>query len=162
MNVTTSKTINGTAKIMSIFELIESEICDKSEKDKQTSDIEAIELRKYVTCGAAGLVTRYVITIQCDQMVEPRLQSEQAENNIFRGHALKSSIAVLYNISLFLVPGLTSLLTLYIIIESLAKKIAVQVMVLSNQAKCDLQCPFKKHRKNCECCPGQYLSTSVY
>ena len=21
---------------------------------------------------------------------------------------------------------------------------------------------FKKHRKNCECCPGHYLSTSVY
>ena len=162
MSAITSKTTNGTAKIMSRFELIECEICDKSEKDKQTSDIEAIELRKYVTCGAAGLVTRYVITINCDQMVGPRLQSEQAENNIFRGHALKSSIAVLYLSSLFLVPSLTSLLTLYIIIESLAKKIAVQVMILSNQAKCDLQCPFKKHRKNCECCPGQYLSTSVY
>ena len=142
MNVTTSKTINGTAKIMSIFELIESEICDKSEKDKQTSDIEAKEMRKYVTCGAAGLVTRYVITIHCDQMVEPRLQSEQAENYIFRGHALKSSITVLYLSSLFLVPSLTSLLTLYIIIESLAKNIAVQFMILSNQAKCDLQYPF--------------------
>ena len=57
-------------------------------------------MRKYVTCGAAGLVTRYVITIQCDQMVEPRLQSEQAENNIFRGHAMKCSITVLYNIYL--------------------------------------------------------------
>ena len=96
MNAITSKTTNGTAKILSRLELIECEICDKSEKDKQTSDIEAIEMRKYVTCGAAGLVTRYVITIHCDQMVEPRLQSEQAENNIFRGHALKSSIAVLY------------------------------------------------------------------
>ena len=145
MNVTTSKTINGTAKIMSIFELIESEICDKSEKDKQTSDIEAIELRKYVTCGAAGLVTRYVITINCDQMVGPRLQSEQAENNIFRGHALKSSITVLYLSSLLLVPSLTSLLTLYIIIESLAKNIAVQVMILSNQAKGNLQYPSKKN-----------------
>ena len=142
MNAITSKTRNGTAKIMSIFEPIECEICDKSEKDKQTSDIEAIEMRKYVTCGAAGLVTRYVITIHCDQMVEPRLQSEQAENNIFRGHALKSSIAVLYLSSLFLVPSLTSLLTLYIIIESLAKNIAVQFMILSNQAKCDLQYPF--------------------
>ena len=91
-------------------------------------------MRKYVTCGAAGLVTRYVITINCDQMVEPRLQSEQAENNIFRGHALKSSIAVLYLSSLFLVPSLTSLLTLYINIESLAKNIAVQFMILSNQA----------------------------
>ena len=142
MNAITSKTTNGTAKILSRLELIECEICDKSEKDKQTSDIEAIEMRKYVTCGAAGLVTRYVITIHCDQMVEPRLQSEQAENNIFRGHALKSSIAVLYLSSLFLVSSLTSLLTLYINIESLAKNIAVQFMILSNQAKCDLQYPF--------------------
>ena len=46
-------------------------------------------MRKYVTCGAAGLVTRYVITIHCDQMVGPRLQSEQAGNNIFRAMLLK-------------------------------------------------------------------------
>ena len=41
-------------------------------------------------------------------------------------------------------------MTLYIIIESLAKNIAVQVMILSNQAKCDLQCPFKKNVCNGE------------
>ena len=93
MNAITSKTTNGTAKIMSRFELIECEICDESEKDKQTSDIEAIKMRKYVTCGAAGLVTRYVITIQCDQMVGPRLQSEQA---IFLGVMLLKAASQFY------------------------------------------------------------------
>ena len=90
---------------MSRFELIECEICDKSEKDKQTSDIEAIEMRKYVTCGAAGLVTRYVITIHCDQMVEPRLQSEQAENNIFRAMLLKAVSQFYISLLSFLCPA---------------------------------------------------------
>ena len=27
---------------------------------------------------------------------------------------------------------------------------------------CELLQKFRKHRKNCECCPGHYLSTSVY